>query len=611
VVDVPPSDIGADTLAARQKAELATVERFQVPIDFHFHDGLSASGIQFRHHIVDDAGKTYKAAHYDHGNGVAAADVDGDGKVDLYFTTQLGKNALYKNLGGGAFQEITDAALALEDQVSVSAAFGDVNNDGAPDLYVTTVRHGNHLFLNDGKGHFKDVTKDAGVGYVGHSSGAVFFDYDRDGKLDLFVVNVGKYTTEVKGRGGFYVAFEDAFQGHLHPERSEHSVLYHNLGGNKFEDVTEKMGLTGGGWSGDASAVDFNGDGFPDLYVLSMQGLSRYWENQGGKSFADKTKQYFPRTSWGAMGIKFFDYDDDGDADLFVTDMHSDMFQESVPQDEKVKYLYKGNNTFLGGPPDSFIFGNAFYKNQGDGTFKDATDEVSLENYWPWGVSVGDVNADGFLDVFIASSMNYPWRYGVNSLMINNQGQDFLNAEFITGIEPRPGGKTRQVWFTLDCDGEDKAHRSCQGRRGKVAVTGTLGTRSSVFFDLDGDGDLDLVTNEFNDAPQVLINDLAAKHPIHYLEVRLRGTVSNRDGLGATVRVTAGGKTYTQFHDGASGYLSHSLLPLYFGLGKAEKVEKIEVTWPSGKKQTVAGPLAANRIVDVVEEGAKAEAKKK
>src|SRR6185436_1898162 len=219
VIQVPPVDIGAQTLEARGRAQFATVDKFKVPINFRFTDRVQESGITFVHHIVDDAGKTYKAAHYDHGNGVAAADVDGDGLVDLYFTTQLGTNELWKNLGGGKFRNITaEAGVGLPDRIAVSASFADIDNDGDQDLYVTTVRMCNTLFENDGKGRFRDISKAAGVDYVGHSSGAVFLDYDRDGLLDLFLVNVGKYTTEAKGRGGYYLAYEDAFSGHLHPE---------------------------------------------------------------------------------------------------------------------------------------------------------------------------------------------------------------------------------------------------------------------------------------------------------------------------------------------------------------------------------------------------------
>jgi len=177
-----------------------------------------------------EALKYWKPAHYDHGSAVAAADVDGDGLLDLYFVNQLGPNQLWRNLGHGKFEDITTkAGVGLVDQIAVTASFADVDNDGDPDLFVTTVRHGNHLFENVGNGRFRDITKEAGLAYTGHSSGAVFFDFDNDGLLDLFLVNVGVYTSDKQGRGGYYIALSDAFYGHLYPERTELSILYKNL----------------------------------------------------------------------------------------------------------------------------------------------------------------------------------------------------------------------------------------------------------------------------------------------------------------------------------------------------------------------------------------------
>jgi enediyne biosynthesis protein E4 len=604
--DAPANDQGEATLAARARAQELSRDKFQVPFDFRFTDRVVESGITFVHQIVDDAGKTYKAAHYDHGNGITAGDVDGDGHVDLYFTTQMGSNELWRNLGNGKFENTTAAAgVALTGRVGVSASFADIDNDGDLDLYVTTVRMGNALFENDGKGRFTDISKAAGVDYVGHSSSAVFLDYDRDGLLDLFLVNVGKYTTEERGRGGYYLAREDAFASHRFPERTETSVLYRNLGGRRFADVSQPTGLVDGSWSGDASLTDWNRDGYPDLYVLNMQGDNHYWENRAGQSFVDKTAQFFPKTPWGAMGIKSFDYDNDGDLDLFLTDMHSDMVKEQAPQDEKLKFVYTGADKFFD-QPENNLFGNAFFKNNGDGTFAEISLELGLENYWPWGTSVGDLNADGWQDVLITSSMNFPFRYAVNSLLLNNRGQAFLDSEFLLGVEPRRGGRTRKPWFTRDCSGEDTAHPFCKGKSGQFTITGTLGTRAAVIFDLDADGDLDIVTQEFNSEPQVLISDLAQRRRVHALEVRLVGTASNRDGLGATVTVTAGGRTYTQFQDGSSGYLSHSSLPLYFGLGDAASVDRIEVRWPSGRTQTLPGPIASGGVREIVEAGAPA-----
>jgi len=592
VIRVPSkdADVGANSLAARAAAQKKDAASIRVEHGFRFTDRLPESGITFVHRITDDSGRDYKPNHYDHGTGLAVADVDGDGLPDIYFVNQIGGNQLWRNLGHGRFENVTESAgVALADRISVTASFADVDNDGDEDLYVTTVRGGNVLFLNDGKGHFRDVSKESGLDYVGHSSGAVFFDYDNDGLLDVLLCNVGRYTTDEKGRGGYYVGFADAFSGHLMPERAERSRLYRNLGGGRFADVTESAALPATGWSGDAAFADLDGDGFPDLYVLNMQGRNHFLHNDGGRRFVDQTDEQFPKTPWGAMGVKFFDFDGDGRLDLYVTDMHSDMSQEIGPDREKQKSEMKWTEHFLQDPGHS-VFGNAFYRNLGGGKFEEISDRIGVENYWPWGPSVGDLNADGWEDVFVAASMSFPFRYGIDSVFLNDRGERFRDAEFILGVEPRRGGKTTTPWFDADCALPQTgagAKRACVGETGKIRVLGTLGTRSAAIVDLDGDGDLDIVTNEFNAAPQVLISDLAQKRTIHWLKVALAGTASNRDGLGATVRVIAGGRTLMRYSDGKSGYLSQSALPLYFGLGGAASVERVEVLWPSGRRSQV------------------------
>jgi hypothetical protein len=571
--------------------------------DFRFTDRLADSGITFKHGIVADAGKASKAVHYDHGNGLAVADVDADGRLDIYFVNQVGGNQLWRNLGGARFENITTAAgVAVPDKVSVSASFADIDNDGDADLYVTTVRGGNTLFENDGRGRFKDISAASGLNYVGHSSSAVFFDYDRDGKLDLFLVNIGRYTTNTIAGDGYkyYVGIDNAFHGHLKPALAEPSILYRNDGGNRFVDVSKRVGLQDLSWSGDASAVDANDDGWPDLYVLNMQGDDQYYENVGGKSFARKSRQVFPRTSWGAMGIKVFDVNNDGRLDIFVTDMHSDMSDMIGPEREKTKSTMLWPASIVGSGKTS-TWGNSFFLKEGPGKFREVSDTLGAENYCPWGPSVGDLNADGYDDAFIASGMNYPFRYMINSVKLNDGGRRFADAEFLLGIEPRQGGLTTP-WFELDASGKDKGHPDAQGATGRVAVWAARGSRAAAVFDLDGDGDLDIVTNEFNAAPMVLVSNLTEKARVRYVEVKLTGTASNRDGLGAVVKVTAGGSTYTKVFDGNSGYLSHSLYPLYFGLGTSDTVERIEVTWPSGKQQAVAGPLTINSRIEVREQ---------
>ena len=616
---VPPEAADTGWLAERERVQREAAKAWSVEHDFAFRDVRRASRIGFRNRMVDDGGKLYKAVHYDHGNGLAVADVDGDGRLDLYFCTQVGSNRLYRNLGGGRFDDITEkAGVALRDVVGVTASFADTDNDGDPDLYVTSVNGGNRFFVNDGTGTFTDATKAAGLTHRGHSSAAVFFDYDRDGLLDLFLCNVGRYTESTQRRvvddsttqGGESGAFrypegtKDGFSGHLHSDRSERSILYRNRGGNRFEDVTAAMFLEDRGWAGAATPIDGNADGWPDLYVLNMQGHDAYYENEKGVAFRRRSREVFPKTPWGAMGVKVFDQDGDGLLDLYLTDMHSDMSQLVAPTQaaEKAKSEMLWPERLLRSGGNS-IFGNALFRRAADGTYTEVSDAVGAETFWPWGVSVGDLNADGRLDAFVTGGMSYPFRYGINSVLLGTP-EGFVDAEFVLGVEPRQGDLFAP-WFDLDCGGADRGHKDCAGTSAPAIVWAPRSSRASVLIDLDDDGDLDIVTNDFNTEPLVLASDLAQRRPVHWIGVRLRGHGANRDGLGAVVRVTAGGRTQVQVHDGQTGYLSQSALPLYFGLGAAEAVERIEVRWPGGVAQSVVVPEAIGRVLEIEQPAAK------
>jgi hypothetical protein len=200
-----PEDVdGPSWLEIRRKAQIDSAAGLDAFHRFRFEDRVEESGITFRNRVTDDSTKHFKAVHYDHGNGIAIADVDADGRLDIYFTSQTGPNELWRNLGGGRFENVTErAGVALSGLISVTGSFGDIDNDSDPDLYVTTVRHGNFLFENDGTGRFRDITDSSGTGYEGHSSASSFFDYDRDGLLDLYLCNVGVYTTNEVGALGY------------------------------------------------------------------------------------------------------------------------------------------------------------------------------------------------------------------------------------------------------------------------------------------------------------------------------------------------------------------------------------------------------------------------
>lgn len=595
-------------LKAKKEQQITDAPSYPIFHNFKFQDVQPTTGIEFRHNITDDSGKHHRQNHYDHGNGICIADVDGDNLYDIYFISQIGPSELWRNKGNGQFENITQRAGLSTTGVGVSASFADIDNDGDPDLFATFVKTGNLLFENDGQGNFTNISESANLNYKGHSSGATFFDYNKDGLVDLFLSNVGVYTTNEistmtvnEESYPYYVGVKDGFAGHLKPDRTERSILYKNMGDNKFEDVSATTGLLDTNWTGDAFPLDGNQDGWLDLYVLNMQGHDIYYENQNGTQFEQKTSTLFPKTSWGSMSAKLIDFDNDGQLDIYITDMHSDMGQRLGPKQQHLKTEANWPESFLRSEGKS-IFGNSFFKGSATGSYEEISDQIGVENYWPWGLSTGDINADGFEDIFVVSSMNYPFRYTRNLLLLNNNGKDFLESEYILGVEPRKDSLYAQPWFTIDCSGADKGHKDCKGRSGEVEVWSALGSRSSVIFDLENDGDLDIVTNEFNNHPMVLVSNLSEQNKnLRYINIKLIGTTSNRDGLGAKVKITTKDKSQLKVMDGKSGYLSQSVYPLYFGLGNASTVDKVEVFWPSGIHQVLEGPFAMNELLKVTE----------
>jgi hypothetical protein len=553
--------------------------------------------------LPEEQGEKFKINLYDHGCGVAVGDFDGDGHDDIYFCNQLGRNALYRNKGDGTFEDVTDrAGVGLGDRICVAATFGDYLNEGRQSLYVTSTRGGNVLFRNMGDGTFKDVTREAGLTLVAHSQTAVFFDYDGDGYLDLFVTNTAKWTLNDMDRTGRYFHGGSSLLD-LAGSPRETNVLYHNNGDGTFTDVTAKAGLLGKGWGGDVAVFDYNDDGRLDLLVTNMFGASQLYRNNADGTFTDVTREVLGRTSWGAVGCKAFDFNNDGKLDLYILDMHSDMWlppwvdPRSRPGKElKVKYpqmlgksheldpewakqLEQRFSAALSIRYDDVLFGNTFFKAVPDGRYQEVSDRARLETWWPWGLATGDFDNDGFEDVFVASGMGYPFAYWPNSLLMNNGNETFIDRADELGIEPPPGGEHQ-----------------------KTKIGGKLAARSSrcvAVADFDGDGRLDLIVNNFNDMPYYFRNHLPRKN---YVAFRLTGTKSNRDAIGAMVWLYTGQEVMVRQVHAAGGYLSQSSKTVHFGLGERQKIDRVEIRWPSGGKQEILAP-AINTLHPIKEEG--------
>jgi len=559
-----------------------------------FQERAQEAGIAFRMHFLPkEQGEPFHINLYDHGSGLAVGDYDNDGREDIYFLNQLGPNALYRNVGDGSFVDVTaKAGVAIGKRVSVGATFADYDNDGWADLFVTTTRGGNVLFHNRGDGTFEDVTAAAGLSHVGHSQTAVFFDYDNDGYLDLFLTNTAHWSTDVFDSAASYFEGKPDL-GSLLTSAKESNILYHNNGDGTFTDVTDRAGLRGRGWAGDVAVFDYDEDGFLDLFVPSMVGRGQLYRNTGHGTFRDVTAETLGRTPYGAVGCKVFDYDGDGRLDLFVVDMHSDMWMgvdtghvtvdvarrvqhrrfrtpkgptinEEAPgliQIQQAMFARQGEDF------DALLFGNALYRNLGHGKFAETAVAAGLETLWPWGVATGDFDNDGHEDVFIPSGMGYPYYYWPNQLMMNNGDGTFRDRAADVGVEPPRGG----IYL------EERV----AGRQA------TRSSRAAVVADFDGDGRLEIVTNIFNDRPYYFANRFPRRNNV---ELRLTGTQSNRDAIGAVVRLWVGKTVMVRQVNPAGGYLSHSSRVVHFGLGDHTKVDRIEIRWPRGIVQRLDNP---------------------
>ncbi len=571
-----------------------------------FEDRAVEAGITFRMNFLpNEQGEKFKINLYDHGCGVVVGDYDGDGHDDLYFLNQLSPNALFKNKGDGTFVDVTkQAGVGVGDRICVAGTFADYDNDDDQDLFVTSTRGGNILFENQGGGIFKDVTQRAGLELIAHSSTASFVDLDHDGDLDLIVTNTAQWTFgELDSDGKYYPGIASYDDLVISPK--EFNNIYKNNGDGTFADITETSGLKGQGWGGDVAVFDFDADGRIDVLITNMFGASQLYKNLGDLTFRDVTKEALERISWGAIGAKVLDFNNDGKLDLFISDMHSDMWPppnmpdvlKYATQNAKVKYprVTGAGAKLLGKQADAMearfvdrlqvryddvVFGNSLFKNLGSGRMEEMSDRAGLETWWPWAIAVGDLDGDGSEDIFLASGMGYPFSYWHNHLMMNNRDETFSERSTELGIEPPRGGTLQR-----DQIGGERAARS---------------SRCAATADFDGDGRLEIVTNNFNDRPYYFRNKLT---PQNYVAFKLAGTRSNHDAVGAVARVFVGDQILTRQVNPAGGYLSQSSKTLHFGLGPRDHIDRVEITWPSGTVQKLDSPKlnAVHQIVEPAE----------
>ncbi len=544
------------TEASTTSPAVAVESRPSGPIEFT--DITSQAGIRFKHNN-GAFGKKYLPETM--GSGACFIDYDNDGWQDIYIVNSMdwpehkgGKShgALYHNNKNGTFSDVTSqAGLAIE-TYGMGCAVGDFDNDGNDDLYVTSVG-GNHLYRNLGNGKFADITAKAGVGDPGFATSAIWFDYDRDGKLDLFVSHYVTWSVDTDQ----FCSLDNKNKSYCTPEayKGESATLFHNKGNGVFENVTKKAGL----WDPTAKSLgiamlDYDEDGWMDLFVANDTQPNKLYRNNHDGTFTDTAAisgvAYGESgTTRAGMGTDAGDYDNSGRQGLVV-----------------------GNFTNEG---------LALYRNGGSGLFTDdaSASGVGLASVksLTFGSFFFDYDLDGFLDIF---------------------AENGHVADDISVVQPTL--KYEQVPHLFRNLGNHR-FEDVAGRLGAALRKAVVG-RGAAYADIDNDGDLDLLLTSNNGVARLLRNDNGNKNDM--LRVKVVGTRSNRNGIGAKLTVTTKKNTHLfAMVKSGSSYLSQSELPVTFGLGPPdpEQTVSLSVVWPTGRKESFT-EIKHNQFI-TIEEG--------
>jgi len=562
-------------LAARWNREpLGTVADPGHP-GFALRDQTAESGIRFVHRRPTlDAKLANIEPHIAAvGASVAVTDVDGDGWPDLYFTnSRFGEpNALYHNRGDGTFDETAASAGLADlnrpgDGVSMGSIWGDVDNDGREDVLV--YRYGQlALYRNVDGRRFEDVTEQAGLRRWVNSNGAIWLDYDRDGLLDLYVTAYFRDDVDlwhVSSTRIMHDSFEFATNGGK-------NLLFHNVGGGRFEDVTDRMGVGSTRWTLAAASADFDGDGWPDIYVANDYGPEELYLNDHGRRFV-LAKAGLESESKSGMAVALGDAFNRGRLDAFVTNI------------SERGYLFQNNNLRLNGMPEA-------------GRFKNVADPQVADAGWAWGAQFGDFNNDGTNELFVANGFisadkGKSYWYSMSKIAGAN-GRLFEDARSwpAFGSTSLSGYERSRVYLNRGLAGwVDVAE--------KVGVSDDYDGRAVALADLRNRGAVDVIVANQNQ-PAVLYRDYPDSAN-HWIAFTLVGTRSNRSAIGAEVVIEATGLTQRRIIDGGMGFASQNDRRLHFGLGRREWVDRVVIHWPSGTTQMLQH-LAVDRFHTVTE----------
>ncbi len=560
------------------------------------------SGIDFVNSVQEGPQINYFNYGYIYnGGGVAVGDVDGDGLADLYFSATMGSNRLYRNLGDFRFEDITEqAGVAAAQGFKTGVVMVDINSDGLLDIYVCRTGNGplpersNLLFVNQGGGVFEEQAGRYGLDLPSNTNQAVFFDYDRDGDLDCYLLNHPiRFGTNTRPRlkGGVRYTQPDT------PEESDR--LLRNDGG-VFRDVSEQAGVINSAFGLSVMVSDYNGDGLPDLFVANDYIEPDFlFINRGNGTFSEQSAAWFDLMSQNSMGSDAADLNADGMMDLLVLDMLPETHQRQKALMSTM--MLDRYQTLLDYGYGKQQMRNVLQLSGGGAGFREAAHQAGIyATDWSWAPLMADFDNDGLRDVFISNG----YRRDVTDLDFIRYKNDSLRrdmpiSELHRVLERIPSVKLTNYLYLQQADGSFRQASAAQGLRQAAFSNG------AVYADLNNDGFLDLVVNNLEDPAAVYRNN--ANREGHWLRVRLAGGPGNTQAIGAQVEVQAGGKQFVAEQQPVRGYFSSVDPVLHFGLGPAEQIEKIRVRWSDGTwSEGWAGPASREVLIRYGEEPAPA-----